>query len=474
MPKGARKFYFSFEESHLTHFGGLWLVQRFCQRLQLRSRLQQYVRIAQRFGDYQSAELFLALLFSIVMGLRRINKKEILQYNGAFLEMLGLERFPDPTTLRRFLGRLGPGNIRQLARLHDSMRAWLFVLPTPRHSLILDVDSVVIVVYGHAEGAVVGYNPKKRGRRSYHPLFCFESSRHEFWHGRMRRGDAGAATGVLSFLEVCLAKVPVSIPRQRVRFRMDSGFFGRRVVEYLDASGCGYVIVAKEYRTIKAAAQRVRYTALQDGWQYGEFRYQPQGWKQAHRFVVVRRPIPEDPEEARQLTLFQDQRYVYHVFVTNLELSAWRVYLFYNGRASIEKSNREFLYDYPLGKIPTHRWLANVAFLQLLLLAANLVHWFKRLCLPRPWAEATLDTIRSDFLVLPAKLVRVGGKNIVKLPHDHHYQEEFLQADRRISRLRLPQKFRFCKWARRARPTAPSRKPVFPRNSGLRRTKEGS
>jgi hypothetical protein len=38
--------------------------------------------------------------------------------------------------------------------------------------------------------------------------------------------------------------------------------------------------------------------------------------------------------------------------------------LFYNGRASIEKSNREFLYDYPLGKIPTQSWTANVAFFQ--------------------------------------------------------------------------------------------------------------
>ena len=420
-------------------------MQRFCQRLQLRRRLQRYVPVEQRIGNYQPGEMILALLFASIMGLRRINKTEILQYNGAFLEMLGLATFPDQTTLRRFLRRLSPTNIRQLARLHDSLRGWLFELPEPRHSLILDVDSVVIVVYGHAQGAVVGYNPKKRGRRSYHPLFCFESQWHEFWHGTLRPGNAGSSTGALGFLQVCLAKAPSSVARQRIRFRMDSGFFGKPVVEFLDGTGCGYVIVAKEYPTIKAAAQRAEFTVLQHGWEYGEFRYQPQNWKQPHRFIVVRRPIPEDPQEAKQLTLFKDRRYAYHVFVTNLEMDAWRVYLFYNGRANIEKNNREFLYDYPLGKIPTQSWTANVAFFQILLFAADLVHWFKRLCLPVSYRTATLETIRTDFLVLPAKLVRVSKKNIVKLPNDYHYQKEFLEAERAIAHLKLPGKFRFCK-----------------------------
>jgi hypothetical protein len=446
MPKGTRKCIFSFEESHLTHFGGMWLMQRFCQRIQLRHRLQRYVRIEQRSGSYHPEEMILALLFAIIMGLRRINKTEILQYNGAFLEMLGLEQFPDQTTLRRFLRGLTPATIRQLARLHDSYRAWLFELPQPRHSLVLDVDSVVIVVYGHAQRAAVGYNPKKPGRRSYHPLFCFEANFHEFWHGILRPGNAGSSTGAVPFLQVCLAKVPGAVARQRIRFRMDSGFFGKRVVEFLDQSGCGYVIVAKETSKIKTAAQATHFTALQGGWEYGEFTYQPQHWIHSHRFVVVRRPIPEDPQEAQQLTLFKDRRYAYHVFVTNLDLEAWRVYLFYNGRASIEKNNREFLYDYPLGKIPTQSWTANVAFFQLLLLAANLVHWFRRLCLPSTYSQATLDTIRTDFLVLPAKLVRQSKKNIVKLPHDYHYQREFLQAEREIARLPVPGKFRICKW----------------------------
>ena len=126
-------------------------------------------------------------------------------------------------------------------------------------------------------------------------------------------------------------------------------------------------------------------------------------------------------------------------------MDPWRVYLFYNPRAVIEKNIRELLYDYPMSKIPTDTWTSNVAFFQLLLFAANIVHWFKRLCLPKAYHNATLDTIRSDFIVLPARLVREHKKNIVKLPHDHHYQKEFLQAMSAIGNLHFPEKFRFCK-----------------------------
>lgn len=424
----------------------MWLIQRFCKKIGLKKRLQDHMRFIQRNQDYHSSELILALMFAIIMGLRRINKTEILQYNGAFLEMLGLKRFPDQSTLRRFLKRLPPKSIRQLARLHDSLRAHLFALPKRRTTVVFDLDSVVIVLFGRAEGARIGYNPKKPGRRSYHPLLCFEAHFQEFWHGSLRPGNTVASTGAVPFLKVCLAKVPQGIARNRIRFRMDSGFYGSRVIRFLNNTGCGYVMVAKEYPHIKARARHCKFHSLRNGWEVGEFWEKVHHkWPKPHRFVVVRRPIPEDPAEAEQLTLFKDRRYLYHVFVTSLRISPWRVYLFYKPRATVEKNIREFLYDYPLGKIPTDCWIANVAFFQILLFAADIVHWFKRLCLPPEYLTTTLDTIRTDFLVLPARLVREHKKNIVKLPHDYHYQQEFLTAMKKIEQLRLPKNFRFCK-----------------------------
>lgn len=438
MPKGLRTLHLSFKDTHLTHFGGMVLLQRFCNKLRLRWLIQNSVTIPQRNADYLPADLILALLYAIMAGLRRINKTEILQYNGVFLSLLGLSRFPDQSTLRRFLQRLPPKAIRQLVALHNQLRAKLFTLPKPRSTLIFDLDSVVLTVYGKAQFAKAGYNPKKRGRRSYHPLLCFEAHLQEFWHGSLRPGDAATSTGAVPFLTRCLAKVPKTIARSRIRVRADSGFFGRRVVEFLDAIGCGYTIVAREYSTIKSRARQCRFTRLGHGWEVGEFRYQPLRWKSPHRFVVVRRPIPEDPVEAQQLTLFKDRHYAYHVLVTNLNTHPWRVWQFYAKRATIEKNIRELLYDYPLGKIPTEDWIANVAFFQILLLAYNLVHWFKRLCLPKEYLYTTLDTIRTDFLVLPAKLTKKGSQNLLALPQGYHYREQFEAALKKIDKFRLP------------------------------------
>lgn len=450
MPKGLQKFNFSFEESNLSHFGGMWLIQRFCKKLMLKKHLQDHVRFFQRNNDYHSSEIILALLYSIIMGLRRINKTDILQYNGSFLQMLGLSKFPDQSTLRRMLARLLPRDIRQIVRLHDSLRAQLFSLPYKRHSLVFDIDSIVVVLYGKQENAKIGYNPKKRGRRSYHPIVCFEAHFQEFWHGSLRPGNAASSTGIIGFLKACLAKVPSGIAMSRIRFRMDSGFYSHIVANLLDDLGCGYVIVAKEYSTIKARARACRFKRLSHGWETAEFQAPiRQSSGKFHRFVVIRRPVPKDPAEAAQLTLFQDNTYAYHIFVTNLKTTPWRVYLFYNPRAIIEKNNRELLYDYPLAKIPSASWTANVAFFQLILFAANIVHWFKRLCLPREYWTTTLDTIRTDFLILPSQMVRRHNANVIKLPRDYHYRKEFLAAFARVNKLRLPEKFRFCKIPRK-------------------------
>jgi hypothetical protein len=445
MPKGIRKYDISFEETHITHYGGMWLIQRFCNQIGLRKKIQEYLRYNSRNSHYHASEILLALMYAVIMGLRRINKTDILHYNGTFLAMLGLQRFPDQSTLRRFLKRLPNDTIRQIVRLHDSLRNHLFPLPRHRASLVFDIDSSVFVIYGKHERALVGYNPKKPGRRSYHPLFCFEAGFEEFWHGSLRPGNTGSSTGIFHFLNVCLAKVPSTIAKSRIRFRMDSGFYSRGVVKFLEGKGCGYVIVAKEYKPIKVKAQTCKFTKLKNGWEVGEFWWQPNKWKEKHRFVVVRRPIPDDPVEAKQLKLIKDKKYAYHVFITNLKTSAWRVYLFYSVRANVEKHIRELVYDYPLAKIPTSDWTANVAFFQLVLFSSNIVHWFKRLCLPDEWRFATLETIRTDFLMLPARLVRGQKKNLIKLPHDFHYQKEFRQAFQKIPKLKIPKNFRFCK-----------------------------
>src|ERR1035438_2504329 len=61
MSKGLQALDFSFEAESLTHFGGLFLIQRFCNKLCLRRRLERILRDAPNWTDYHPADLVLVL-----------------------------------------------------------------------------------------------------------------------------------------------------------------------------------------------------------------------------------------------------------------------------------------------------------------------------------------------------------------------------------------------------------------------------
>jgi hypothetical protein len=436
MKKGLQTLEFSFEADTLTHYGGLFLIQRFCNKLDLRRRLKRTLLAAPGWSEFDPVDVILMLLFLLIAGVQRINKSDKLQYDGFFLSLLGLDRLPDESSIRRFLKRLSLDAIRQIACLHDRLRSELFSIPAPRNSLTFHLDSVVLTVWGKQQGARLGYNPKARGRRSYHPILCFEDHGQEFWHGSLRSGDAASNTGARFFVQTCLEKVPGHIARSRIRLMADAGFFSGALIEELDQAGCTYTIVCRSYEAYHRMAEKAGFTNLKLGWGVAEFRHRPQKWKQEHRFIAIRRPLPVDPQEAAQLTLFKDTRYSYSILVTNLQVHAWKVWNDYLKRSNIERSIRELLNDFALGKIPTQSWTANVAFLQLLLFAYNLLHWFKRLCFDQHLLGKTADTLRHQLIELPAKLSCSGGKNVLLLPRAYPHKEAFLQAMRRVERLK--------------------------------------
>lgn len=90
-----------------------------------------------------------------------------------------------------------------------------------------------------------------------------------------------------------------------------------------------------------------------------------------------------------------------------------------------------------LGRIPTSQFVANEAYLHLLLFAYNLVNWFKRLCLPAGYHSMTLGTLRRQLLMIPGEFVRVAQVPTLRLPSLPTEQKAIKHALTRLSRLRL-------------------------------------
>ncbi len=433
MPRGPRKLLVTFGSRSLTHYGGAYLLHRFFSRLRLQKRLTQEIRVAQRNNRYTVGEMLLALLYPMILGLERIETTQLLRQNGVFQYLSGLPSYPDASTLRRFLLRVAPTAVPKLRRLQDRCLHRMTVRPRPPARLIFDVDSTVLVVYGTPEQARIGYNPRKRGRPSYHPLLCFEGQSQDFWHGELRPGDAHTATGTLDLLKACFAKIPAGV--RSVIIRADKGFYDHTLVEWLEAQGAGFVIVARLTAPIKRKLAHLQYTSPSAGVEVAEFRYQPTRWPAPYRFVVIRRPQPEEP--TAQLTLFKLGKYHYQVLVTNLPLRPLNLWRFYNDRAAVELIIRELKGDYPLGRIPTRHFFANEAYFHLLLFAYNLINWFKRLCLPPDLQHATLQTLRQRILLMPAQLHRTDNRPRLSLPASGPREAAWKYALYQIKALKL-------------------------------------
>lgn len=62
--------------------------------------------------------------------------------------------------------------------------------------IVLDFDSSVETVYGHQEGAAVGYNPARPGRSSFHPQLCFDGLTRSLIEVELRPGNTVSSTGL--------------------------------------------------------------------------------------------------------------------------------------------------------------------------------------------------------------------------------------------------------------------------------------
>jgi hypothetical protein len=433
MPKGPRTLRITFGAETLTHYGGVYLLHRFLTRIGFKHALAQDIRLVQRNNRYSVGEMFLAVLYPMILGLERIETTQLLRQNGVFQYLTGLPRYPEATTLRRFLLRVAPGGLQRLRALHDRLLRRMMSQPRCPSRLIFDVDSTVLVVYGKQEGARIGYNPIKRGRPSYHPLLCFEGQSKDFWHGELRAGDAHTATRTRDLLAACFAKIPAGV--RLVIVRADKGFYDHALVEWLEARRARFVIVARLTAPIKRKLPHLRYTSPTRGVEVAEFRYQPTHWPRLYRFVVVRRLQPEEPTD--QLTLFKLGRYHYQVLVTNLPLRPLNLWRFYNDRAGVELLIKQLKRDYTMGNIPTRHFFANETYFHLLLLAYNLVNWFRRLCLPDDFQRATLQTLRNKILLMPAQLLRTGNRPRLALPAGGTRQAAWEYAMQKIEHLNL-------------------------------------
>jgi hypothetical protein len=110
----------------------------------------------------------------------------------------------EPETVSRFLGNFSYKTTQMLREINFKLFIKL-LRKSKLKSITLDIDSSVVNVEGHQEGAVKGYNPKKPGNRCYNIQFAFCDVIKAYLTGYVRSGDTYTANGAAEMIKEIMA-----------------------------------------------------------------------------------------------------------------------------------------------------------------------------------------------------------------------------------------------------------------------------
>lgn len=385
----------------LTAFGGLLALVKFLDLIEFEKEFGEHYVAPKRktkLGHYRMVAGILMLLF---IGFQRLGHFVYVQTDAMLCGILKVSALPDASTFWRYLNKMGIVQSASLLKLSAALRkrVWALCDYRPRRATVL-IDTTVTTVYGKIEGARKGHNTKHRGKKGLRPTLSFIGETREYLCGKQRRGETISGHEVAREIRQYRGLLPEYV--QRVHVRGDGEFIGWESVKACLDEGFSFIFGNK----------RCAPPFSKNGWYrhgdygYNECIYQPQGWEQACRFVVMR--IPKDKVGDRQLELQDSDNYVYRVFVTNEKGRPHRIIAEYDNRAAVEPLIGEAQREGVLA-IPSKRFQSHHAFFQIVMLAYNLWRWMKLLAghAERKQAQGK-EVAKQPRVTMPDHTIRIA------------------------------------------------------------------
>ncbi len=422
---------YDFEAKNLTAYGGLLPVATMLEKLGFQQLVEETLTVKRATRAMPVYQFVLGMVLALYVGFSRLHHLRFLAREPMLTGILRVLRLPPQCTFWRFLASLHLGIARQLLEVQRRMRERVWEAAHVGLTVVtLDTDTTVHTLFGNQMGGRKSYNPKNKGKKSYQPILTFLAETREYISGELRHGDPPTGAQITRHLESVCAALPPQV--QTIFARADAGFYCGEAVEAYEKRDVQFIISARKtsrlIEELQAADWKPSPCTDADG--QCEFRYQPEGWGQAYRFLALRyekKPPPCQAGEPEQYQLFDTPEYSYRVFVTNMKDRVDRLVWFYNQRAGAENLIKEANNDAGLAAHPSGRWMMNCNHFQLALLAYNLNCWlmlFNREEEARveTLKHTTLATARLRFLFLAAKIWRHAGR--VGVSYSDHYAEQ--------------------------------------------------
>jgi hypothetical protein len=432
-PTYAGKVTLSASDDLMTPFGGLVPFAAFLRNCGLLERLVNQCPIHRTSPNASAVrDVLVSFLLTALCEGSRFSHVERFREDPTMSQLFGIKNVVGDDTIRRFFNQFAEGQGRDW--IESAITPIWQALP---EQLILDWDSTVLTRYGHQQGAVVGYNPHKRGRPSHHPLLAVAAGTRLCVSYRMRPGNTVSASQWASSME----EVQQSLGAGRVWLnRGDMGFGNDCILNWHETGSPRphYLFKLKWTTGLRRAMCKVK----EEQWagpsrhgilQVAEAQVQLHGWKQPRRVVFGRRLLGELPKE--QAGTFWDQaKHEFEAYVTSLpqtQVNAWQMIDLYRKRADTENVFDEIKNQWGFAGFCSRSLRVTELAARLLLLTYNLWNLFLRLMRPDKHLEAI--TSRKWFLLIAARLVKSSRQRTLHVAVSGAWWQELKDGYQRVS-----------------------------------------
>ena len=296
--------------------------------------------------------------------------------------------------------------------------------------LTLVLDSTVVVRYGKKQaGAEVGYNPKKRGRPSHHPLVAFVRETGDCLGVRWRGGGAHTADGAAEWIEDLVGRLR-GAGVKNITVRLDKGFFSRKMVRTLEEVGVSFLLKVPRHPWLANHRGSWRFSAKGEAVSPGEDLWTASGKLWGARLLTVQTTRPLESDGALVLDTYEvlSQADV----LTNIggihALTAWRRY---NAGAVVEQRIEE-LAQLSAGRTAVDDVGGNALLWSLAVVAYQTLHTLRDNHLSGSWRTAQPKRLRLWIFRLPAKLTAHSRKTYLQLLRGEPVRRRVLAALRAL------------------------------------------
>ena len=446
------------DRTRAVSYGGIGLVHQLVGEIGLAEAIDRRLHLLKIHLPYHESDHVLNIAYNALCEGRCLEDIELRRNDETFLDALGTQRIPDPTTEGDFCRRfVSPCQIKELEEAINEARLKVWAKQPKEffEQAVIDMDGHLVATDGECKkGMDIAYN----GTWGYHPLIVSLANTKEVLSIVNRPGNRpsheGAAGECDRAIDLCRRA-----GFGKILLRGDTDFSQTKRLDGWDAGGIEFHFGYDATPNLKEIAENLPETTWKKlkrppryevqtqkrrrpknvkkkivhdrefevlnlkSEEVAQFDYRPTKCKKTYRMVVVRKNISHEKGERR---LFDEIRYFFYI-TNDRESTPTEVVFSCNDRCDQENLIEQLKNGVHAMYAPVDNLLSNWAYMVMTALAWNLKAWWA-LWLPEKgrWAkkhrEEKQQVLKMEFrtfvncmMKIPCQIIRTGGRLIYRL-----------------------------------------------------------